>query len=59
MAAIPSRSCPLWVKSRRSGCSSLYPQKRTLPGGTGMSALRQMQTSRLYSITSSAVVSTD
>src|SRR5262249_40019032 len=41
-AAILSRSCPLWVKSRHSATSELsplYPQKRTLLRVIGMSAL--------------------
>ena len=43
-AAILSRSCPLWVKSRHRRTSNqclLYPQKRTLVQRVGMSALCQ------------------
>src|SRR5262249_9076875 len=43
-AAILSRSCPLWVKSRHRDISNqcpLYPQKRTLKLSRGMSALCQ------------------
>src|SRR6516165_12472092 len=41
------RRCALWVKSRDSAMSRrcpLYPQKRTLMGATGMSALCQERT---------------
>src|SRR6516225_2207886 len=47
-AAIPSRSCPLWVKSRHRGTSNqcpLYPQKRTSELSLEMSALCQKRTS--------------
>src|SRR5271157_4762420 len=40
-AAILSRSCPLWVLSGHGGSNLrclLYPQQRTLIGGSGMSA---------------------
>jgi len=46
-AAIRSRSCPPWVKSRHEDLNSrcpLYPQKRTLSGDSWMSALCQKQT---------------
>jgi hypothetical protein len=48
MAAIWSRRCPLWVKSRHCGISNqcpLYPQKRTWLSTVVMSALCQKQTS--------------
>ena len=41
-AAMLSRPCPLWVKSRHRGTSNqcpLYPQKRTLELSREMSAL--------------------
>ena len=47
MAAILTRSCPLWVKSRhciRSASCPLYPQKRTLELNRVMSALCQKRT---------------
>jgi len=46
-AAILSRSCPLWVKSRHSrrfARCPLYPQKRTSPQRKRMSALCQKRT---------------
>ena len=46
-AAILSRSCPLWVKSRHSrrfARCQLYPQKRTSPQRKRMSALCQTRT---------------
>jgi hypothetical protein len=46
-AAIPSRRCLLWVKSRHDTLKSpcpLYPQKRTLRGDNSMSALCQKRT---------------
>src|SRR6516225_7388613 len=49
-AAILSRSCPLWVRSRHSrtrfGCP-LYPRKRTLIERVGKSALCQKRTHAL------------
>jgi hypothetical protein len=47
MTALPSRPCPLWVKSRHCGTSRqcpLYPQKRTSKLSRGTSALCQKQT---------------
>src|SRR5262249_39803781 len=47
-AAILSRSCPLWVKSGHHSTSAscpLYPQKWTLIGSIGMSALCRKRTS--------------
>ena len=54
--------CPLWVKSRHRRTSNqcpLYPQKRTSMSTIAMSALCQKRTFRFYSITSSAVASSD
>ena len=48
-AAILSRSCPLWVKSRHRDISNqcpLYPQKQTFGDTIGMSALCQKRTLR-------------
>src|SRR5262245_18126252 len=45
------RECPLWVKSRHMQCKKacpLYPQKRSCAVQTGMSALGQKRTLRLF-----------
>ena len=57
-AAIPSCSCPLWVKSGhsvRSRQCPLYPQKRTLIERFGMSALCQKRTPAIRSTRRRAV----
>ena len=49
-AVLDRRICPLWVKSRHGVLDLeclLYPQKRTLIGGSRMSALCQTQTSEV------------
>jgi hypothetical protein len=46
-AAILTRPCPLWVKSRHSGLETqcpLYPRKRTFEGAISTSALCQKPT---------------